>query len=161
FLKYLAKIKRKKIEYLMIEDISTVTIKKFLLHLEVDRHSSTTTRNQRLAALHAFAQFVGLHNPEFIDWSRQINMIPFKKGQRPFISYLEKNEIDALLNLPDCSTQQGQRDHVLLLLLYNTGARADEVAKITIADLSFSTTKRGVSSVLIHGKGAKQRRCPL
>ena len=66
FLTYLAKIKRKKIEYLMIDDISAVTIKKFLNHLELDRHSCTTTRNQRLAAIHVFAQFVGLHNPNLL-----------------------------------------------------------------------------------------------
>lgn len=70
-------------------------------------------------------------------------------------SYLEKNEIDVLLNLPNCSNWLDQRDHALLLLLYNTGARADEIVKITVSDLSLSISKKGSSSVLINGKGAK------
>src|SRR5262249_49665766 len=68
----------------------------------------------------------------------------------------------ALLAAPDVATAQGRRDHAVLLFLYNTGARADEVAHMRIADLDLGQTpSRDASSVLIHGKGNKQRRCPL
>jgi len=70
--------------------------------------------------------------------------------------------MDALLEAPDPSRALGRRDHALLLFLYNTGARADEVAHVRIADLEIGLTPgRDVASVLIHGKGSKLRRCPL
>jgi integrase/recombinase XerD len=88
--------------------------------------------------------------------------IPFKKAPRSLIPYLEKPEMEALLAAPDRDTAQGRRDHTLMLFLYNTGARSDEVAHVRIADLQLGLKpERDPSSVLIHGKGNKQRRCPL
>jgi len=69
--------------------------------------------------------------------------------------------MDALLNAPDQSTQQGRRDHALLLFLYNTGVRADEAAQVKIADLFLARSRRDYSLVQVHGKGNKLRRCPL
>ena len=78
------------------------------------------------------------------------------------MTYLEKEEMDALLAAPSTDTAQGRRDHALLLFLYNTGARADEAAHVRIEDLDLGkTTERDPSSVLIRGKGSKLRRCPL
>ena len=74
----------------------------------------------------------------------------------------EKSEMDALLHAPDQETEQGKRDYALLLFIYNTGARADEAAQLTIADLHLANTpQKDISTVLIHGKGNKLRRCPL
>ncbi len=152
----------KSIEKLLVEDISHNIIKEFLLYLEKNRNCSISTRNQRLSAIHAFAKFVGFNSPEHGEWCRQIMIIPFKKAQRTLITYLEKTEMDTLLNVPDKSTDQGRRDYILLLFLYNTGARADEAAQLTIADLNIAhAKKRDLSTVLIRGKGNKLRRCPL
>jgi site-specific recombinase XerD len=74
-----------------------------------------STRNQRLASVHAFAKFVGLNSPEHLEWCRQIQMIPFKKSNRTLITYLEKVEMDTLLDAPDKQNDQGKRDHALLL----------------------------------------------
>src|SRR4051812_35008342 len=104
----------------------------------------------------ALARFVGEHSPIHIAWSGQIRAIPFKKTMQAVVPYLEKAEIDALLAAPDRRTMQGQRDHALLLFLYNTGARASEAAQVTVADLNLST-----ASVKVSGKGGKQRFCPL
>jgi site-specific recombinase XerD len=82
-----------------------------------------------------------------------------KRSPRPQITYLEKAEMDALLNAPD-GTSQGRRDYALLLFLYNSGARADEAARSRIGDLNLHESGDG-SSVLIRGKGNKLRRCPL
>jgi site-specific recombinase XerD len=121
-----------------------------------------TTRNQRLAAIHSLAHFIGQYSPEHLHWCGQIRMIPFKKAARPLITYLDKEEMDALLAAPNRETAQGRRDAAVLLFLYNTGARADEVAHVRIADLDLGATPdRDRSSVLIHGKGSKSRRCPL
>ena len=152
----------KTIDKLLIDDISSDRIKAFLLSLENDRHCSLSTRNQRLAALHAFAKFVGLNSPEHVEWCRQVQIIPSKKAEHRLITYLNKSEMDALLNAPDRTTDQGMRDYALLLFLYNTGTRADEAAQTTIANLNIAhAQKRDLSTVVIRGKGNKLRRCPL
>jgi len=83
--------------------------------------------------------------------------IPFKKTSKPSMVYLEKHEMDALLNASNRQCPQGLRDHALLLFLYNSGARASEAAQLTIADLDLGTPP----SVTLIGKGGKVRRCPL
>ena len=161
-LPFVANKAKKSIDKLIINDISGEVVKDFLMDLETNRHCSLSTRNQRLAAIHALTKFIGLNSPEHVEWCRQIQMIPFKKSKHTLITYLEKSEMDALLNAPERQTEQGKRDYALLLFLYNTGARADEAAQLTIADLHIAhAKKRDLSTVLIKGKGNKLRRCPL
>jgi site-specific recombinase XerD len=161
-LPYLSAQTRKAPEKLRVEDLSAELLRKFLLHLEEERRCSISTRNQRLAAIHALAQFIGLSSPEQIVWSGQIRAVPFKKAAQTQIAYLEKAEMDALLAAPDRQTAQGRRDHALLLFLYNSGARADEAAQLTIADLQIAAgSTRHASLATLHGKGNKSRRCPL
>ena len=83
--------------------------------------------------------------------------MPFKKTAKTVIGYLEKAEMDTLLNQPDRRTSFGARDHALLLFLYNSGARADEAAKLTVGNLQWGASP----SVRLHGKGNKFRTCPL
>lgn len=146
----------KPVDRLTIIDVSADLVRLFLLHLEESRQCGIATRNQRLAAVHALARFVGEHSPEHIHWCSQLRAIPFKKTSRPVIPYLEKPEMDALLSSPNRQTAQGRRDYALLLFLYNSGSRADEAAQLLIGNLDL-----GSSSVKIHGKGGKQRLCPL
>jgi integrase/recombinase XerD len=88
--------------------------------------------------------------------------VPFKKGPRELVTYLEKSEMAALLAAPDPATAQGRRDHALLQFLYNTGARASEVAQLRIGDLSLPREPGGDQAwVAIQGKGNKRRLCPL
>jgi site-specific recombinase XerD len=142
---------------LTIEHLSADHVRLFLQTLEEERHCAISTRNQRLTAIHSFAHFIGLHSPEHIAWSTEIHRVPFKKSIQQSMSYLEKNEIDALLAAPNRGTAQGRRDHRLLLFLYNSGARADEAAHLAIADLNLSDP----ASVRIVGKGNRVRHCPL
>ena len=152
----------RQIHKLEVEDISADLIRQFLQQLEDRRGSSVGTRNQRLAAIHSLAQFIGLRSPEYIAWCGAVRTIPFKKTKRPIVSYLEKSEMDAILEAPDATTAQGYRDQSLLLYLYNTGTRADEAAQAVIGDLSIGALPgRDSSSVLVHGKGNKDRQCPL
>lgn len=161
-LPFVSKQLKKQIDQLTVFDLSDEIIKKFLLHLESERKCSLSTRNQRLAAIHALANFIAISSPEHIEWCRQIKSIPFKKAKKTLITYLDKTEMDALMNAPDRKTKQGQRDYALLLFLYNTGARVDEAAQLTIADLCIANVpKRDFSIVTIKGKGNKLRRCPL
>ena len=153
---FIAKHVGKSIDRLNIVDLSADQIRSFLTDIEVTRRCSIATRNQRLAAVRAFAGFLAEHSPIHIEWSGQIRSIPFKKTNQAVVPYLEKAEIDALLAAPDRRTEQGRRDYALLLFLYNTGARASEVANIMVADLNLKA-----ASVKINGKGGKQRYCPL
>jgi integrase/recombinase XerD len=147
----------KSVDQLTVDDLSAETIRLFLQHLEQDRHCSIATRNQRLAAIHGLARFIA-QSPEYISWCTEIRSIPFKKTAKPVMAYLDKPEMDALLDAPDRQTNEGARDYAILLFLYNTGARADEAAHVKVGDLDLG---RSFQSVKIHGKGGKIRYCPL
>jgi integrase/recombinase XerD len=151
----------KPVDQLSTADLTADRVRLFLADLEETRRCSIATRNQRLAAIHALARFVGLRSPEHIGWSGEIRTIPLKKTTTRPVAYLEKPEMDALLNAPDQSTAQGRRDYALLLFLYNSGARADEAAQLLIDDLQLSIRKQDHSSTRIRGKGNKIRHCPL
>jgi len=153
---------RKQIDRLDIDDVSAENVQRFLEDLEQTRRCSLTTRNQRLAVIHALARFIGQRCPEHIEWCGQIRAIAFKRTPKTSITYLEKPEMDALLAAPDRNTAQGRRDYALLLFLYNTGARADEAAQLSIGDLNLARVPhRDHSFVQLRGKGNKQRLCPL
>jgi site-specific recombinase XerD len=126
------------VDRLSVVNVSADLVRLFLTDLEQSRKCSIATRNQRLAAIHALARFVGGHSPEHIARCGQIRSIPFKKSSKAIIPYLDKAEMDALLDAPDRQTAQGRRDHALLLFLYNSGARAQEAAQVLINELDLS-----------------------
>ena len=159
---FVARKTKNNTEQLLVTDISVRIVREFLLELTSKRNCSKGTSNQRLAAIHAFAKFVSIENPEYLEWYRNICSIQFQKSQQSIVTYLEKPEMDALLAMPNRQNYQGQRDYAILLFLYNTGARADEVAQLTIFGLNLATpATKNFSSVLIKGKGNKSRCCPL
>jgi site-specific recombinase XerD len=160
-LPFAARAARRRIDRLQVEDLSPERVRAFLRDLEERRGCGAATRNQRLAAIHSLAHFIGLHSPEYLHWCGRIRAIQSKKAARPLVTYLEKDEMDALLAAPDRDTRQGRRDFAVLLFLYNTGARADEAAHVRVGDLDLGPAGRDLRSVLIHGKGNKSRRCPL
>jgi site-specific recombinase XerD len=145
------------IDRMTVEELTPEVVRKFLDHLERDRQCSEVTRNQRLATIHSLARFIGTRSPVHLAWCSEIRGVPFKKTAKAAIGYLEKAEMDALLDQPDRRTSLGVRDHVLLLFLYNSGARADEAAKLTVGNLQLGASP----SVRLHGKGNKVRICPL
>ncbi len=145
------------IDKMVVTDISPAIVRQFLDHLEQDRHCTGVTRNQRLGTIHSLARFIGMRSPVHLSWCTEVRLVPFKKTDKTLITYLDKVEMDALLRQPDRHTVLGMRDYVLLLFLYNSGARADEVARLTIKHLRLEDPP----SVRIHGKGNKIRMCPL
>ena len=156
FIPFVAARVNKPVDRLTPIDLSAEVVRLFLADLEKSRQCSLATRNQRLAALHALARFVGERSPEHIVWCAQIRAIPFKKTNKLVIPYLDKPEMNALLAAPNRRTSQGQRDYALLLFLYNSGARADEAAQLIIRDFHSAAL-----FVRILGKGGKERQCPL
>jgi site-specific recombinase XerD len=152
----------RKPDELLVADIRPDLVREFLRHIEDKRKCSVSTRNQRLAAVRSLATFIGEGSPEHLSWCAQLRNIPFKKSTHRPVGYLEKDEIEALLAAPDCGSRLGSRDHALLLFLYNTGARADEAAQLTISDLRLhGPQEKSQSFVQLHGKGNKIRLCPL
>jgi len=152
----------KKVDELLIADIDADLLRAFLRHIEEKRKCSIASRNQRLAAIHALAGFIAERCPEYLDWCAQLRAVKSKRSAPMPVCYLEKLEIDALLDAPNPATTLGNRDRALLLFMYNSGARADEAAKLCINDLSLhSGTDCALSSVCLHGKGGKVRICPL
>jgi integrase/recombinase XerD len=156
-LPFVATHQRTPVDRLTVEQVAPDVMRRFLHDLETTRHCSIATRNQRLAAIHALARFISAHSPAHIAWCGAIRDIPFKKAPQPVITYLEKDEMDALLAAPDQTTPPGQRDYAVLLFLYNTGARASEATNVAVADLELAHAPW----VKLWGKGNKSRYCPL
>jgi len=156
---FLATATKTSVGRLRVEDVAADGVRQFLGHLEQARACRITTRNQRLAALHSLARFIGGRSPEHLAWCSEICSIPFKKAPHEGVCYLEKHEMDALLDAPNICTRQGFRDHTVLLFLYNSGARASEAVGVTVGDLELPDAHQ--ASVRLMGKGAKVRRCPL
>jgi len=161
FLPFVARSVRRRLDRLQVGDLTVARTRAFLQDVEQTRGCGIATRNQRLAAIRSLARFIGLYSPEHLSWCGQIQTIRSKKVAPTPVAYLEKDELDHLLNAPDRRTDQGRRDYAVLLFLYNTGARADEVAHVQIGDLDLGASSRDVSSVVLRGKGSKLRRCPL
>lgn len=167
YLPFIAKKAGKHADELLITDITVNRTTDFLSYIEKEKACSIKTRNHRLSAIKAFAHYVSSNAPEYMEWSRLMNTIPIKKVKTkvvegcvlPYVSYLDKNEIDALLNAPDKKTKQGRKDYAILLFLYNTGARASEAASLTIGCIIYDNASCPL--VRIYGKGNKSRTCPL
>jgi len=145
------------IDRMAVEDLSPAIVRQFLEHLEQDRHCCGGTRNLRLSSIHSLARFIGMRSPVHLSWCSELRSIPLKKTAKTTIGYLEKAEMDMLLCQPDRRAVLGARNYALLLFLYNSGARADEAARLTIGNLQLGTSP----SVRILGKGNKLRICPL
>jgi len=146
------------IESLALADIAADRIGRFLAFLEAERENSITTRNARLAAMHTFARFLVPDHPERLAALQQVLGIPFKRGaQAAPIEYLEKTEIEALLASIDRKTPAGRRDYAMFSLMFNTGARVQEIVALRVRDIRLEPP----CQVRFVGKGNKVRICPI
>jgi integrase/recombinase XerD len=158
FLKFAAGDCGRPIEALDLADITTDRVGRFLAFLEVERENSIATRNARLAILHTFARFVVAENPEHMVTLQQVLGIPFKRGARAApIEYLEKAEIEALLAGIDQTTPAGRRDYAMFSLMFNTGARVQEILNLRVRDIRLDPP----CQIRLVGKGNKVRICPI
>lgn len=155
--RFLAARHRRPVVALDFQDLAPDDILSFLEHLEVDRHNAVATRNSRLAAIHAFARYAAASHPEHLELCQQIIAVPFKRAPHTVVEYLEAEELRALLAAPDRTTRDGRRDHALLLALFNTGARVQEILDLRPSDLQLQRP----FLVRLRGKGRKERVCPL
>jgi integrase/recombinase XerD len=157
FLGFVAREARSPITRLSLEDLTFERVQQFLQHLERERHNHIRTRNQRLAALHTFFEYVAQRVPEMLGTCERVTAIPVKRVAPPETHFLDRDEVSVLLRGVPSTGRHAVRDRVLLLFLYNTGARAQEVAELRVRNLDLSPPAR----VRLHGKGDKWRMCPL
>jgi len=157
FLPFVATDARRPISRLELEDLTLERVLAFLKHIEKDRANSVATRNQRLAALRTFVEYLGRRSPEALRLCQQVAAIPTKRTPHPDTHYIGREEVDALFERLPNTGRLALRDHALLLFLYNTGARVQEVADLRIAHLTLERPP----CVRLCGKGGKWRQLPL
>lgn len=157
FITFAKNEKGKAIERLQLKDINKEIITDFLNWIEIGRKCSIPTRNVRLTAIHSFFQYLQYEYPDFLLEWQKILSIPVKKGERGTLNYTTLDGIKLLLEMPDQSTKSGRRDLALLSLMYDTGARVQEIADLTPSMVHLSKP----STIKLIGKGNKARIVPL
>lgn len=139
-----------------LADLQPEFIASFLDHLERDRGNSPRSRNVRLAALRSFLKFAARRDVANLRTIEQALAVPMKRFDRKMVGFLTREQMQAVINVPTI-TWLGQRDHLLLTLMFNTGARVAEIIGVRVADVVLGST----SCVRLQGKGRKQRSLPL
>ena len=157
FLLFLVNDTRHKITRLNVEDLTAERVRRFLKFLEEERHNQIRTRNHRLAAIRSFFEYLATHEPTMLAEAQKVASIPVKRTPPPQTFYLEHDEINVLFSSLPSSGPFALRDHALLLFLYNTGARVQEVADLCVSHLDLAPLPRA----RLYGKGGKWRLCPL
>jgi integrase/recombinase XerD len=144
-------------EKLTLDSIDAEAITAFLTWMETERHNSTSTRNQRLAAISSFFRWLQAQDPARMAACQDILAIPAKKKTRQAVNHLTAGQTRALLAAPDRTTRRGRRDATLLATLYDTAARVSELAGLTVRDIRLQPPPLAA----LTGKGAKIRHVPL
>jgi site-specific recombinase XerD len=140
-----------------LADITPELIISFLDHLERQRHNSVRSRNARLAALRSFLKFASHRDVSSLQVIERALGVPVKRFERPMFGYLSREEMLAVIGTPD-GAWLSQRDHVMFLLMYNTGARVSEIIRVRVSEVVLDN---GAACIHLHGKGRKQRSVPL
>jgi integrase/recombinase XerD len=156
-LAYLPRRLGRPVPSLCLADLDAPAVLAFLGHLEAERGNGARTRNARLAALRSFVQHAASRDPTAWPLARRVLAIPSKRFSKPLLGHLTREEMQAVPDAPDAPTWAGQRDRVLIAVMYNTGARVSEVVGLRRGDL----TDADARSLRIRGKGRKERVVPL
>ena len=156
-LEFLQRTRGKSPSALYVSDLDAPVVLEYLDYLEKERNNSVRSRNVRLAAIRAFFRLVALRDPASVNLATRILAIPVKRTDRRLVHYLTRPEMDAVLAAPDRTEWTGQRDYVLLLTMYNSGARVSEIASLRRRHIQIDST----SFLEIHGKGRKERNVPI
>ncbi len=142
---------------LALEQLDAATVLEFLQLLETERGNSARTRNARLAAIKSFARFVEYREPAFLDQARRIRAIPVKKTDEALVHYLDRAELQALLDAPSPKSWDGIRDRAMLHVAFAGGLRVAELVGLRLEDVRLQARP----SILVHGKGRRERILPL
>lgn len=156
-LRFVSARRRRAVARLSLADLGPADVVAFLQYLETERRNAVTTRNVRLAALHAFFRYCAADAPDTLALCQRVLAVPFKRAATRPIEYFEDADVQAVLAAIDRHTRDGRRDCVLLATMFNTGARVQEVVSLSVGDLRLDTPPQ----VRLMGKGRKERLCPL
>jgi site-specific recombinase XerD len=140
-----------------LSDIDAPLIAAFLDDMEKNREIVARSRNLRLTAIRSFFRYAALEAPEHSAQIQRVLAIPSKRHTRSMISFLNREEVEALLAAPDQKTWLGRRDHVLLLLVVQTGLRLSEMTSLRRSDVTLGSG----AHIRVMGKGRKERSIPL
>lgn len=154
---HLADTKGCSVADLQLDDLQVEAIADFLAHLESERGNKAVTRNCRLAAIRCFFRHLLRQDVSNAEQYHRVLSLPTKKARAPLATYLEPEDVHVILEKPDRRTALGLRHHALLIFLYNTGARVSEALAVQGQDLDLTKPPQ----VRLHGKGGKDRICPL
>jgi len=157
FLLYVAAHRHRRLTQLSLPELTSDQVLRFLNHIENERDNAVATRNQRLAALRSFFEYLAERVPEMLAEAQRVMAVPIKRTSPPRTRFMDRDEIEALFGSLPSTGALALRDRTLLLFLYNTGARVQEVADLRIGNLELGAKPR----VHLHGKGDKWRVCPL
>ena len=160
YLRYLEDIHGISVTKVSIRHFELEYLQHFCKYLEEKRKNKPVTINNRIAAIKSFMQYVAETAPEYSAISKRVLMLPDQKYESPIMSFITKDEFNALIKACDTNTFIGARDKLMLLLMYNTGVRVSELLEIKKSDIQ-SGDSVNHASVRIHGKGRKQREVPL
>ena len=144
---------------LRVRDLDADAILAFLDDLERNRGNCARSRNLRLAAIRSFLRHAAAFDPLLLSVAQRVLAIPTKRFESRSVGYLTREQMQALVDAPDASSPSGERDRVMLMILYNTGARVSEVAALTVGDVELGSGAG--AHVRIRGKGRKSRTIPL
>lgn len=139
------------------EDLGATTISSFLDYLETERHNTARSRNARLAAIRSLFRFAALRHPEHAQLIAQVLAIPQKRSDKRKVSFLEAEEVEALLAVPELGRWEGRRDYALFSLAVQTGLRLSELIGLTCADVRLGDG----AHIRCFGKGRRERCVPL
>jgi integrase/recombinase XerD len=142
---------------LRLDDVRAEGVLAFLHHIESERGNGAVTRNCRLAAIRSFAEHLLRHDVTRAEQYGRILAIPTKRAVSRLVTYLEPEDVRAVIAAIDGHAMASCRDRALLLLLYNTGARVSEALALRPRDLQLERPRQ----VRLYGKGGKERICPL
>jgi len=142
---------------LTLDDIDAPFVGDFLNHLEHERGVSVGTRNNRLTAIRALFNHAAYRHPEHAASIQRVLAIPAKRTAKAIVTYLDDNEMRALLDASDRASRIGRRDHAILVVALETGMRVSELTGLTCSDVRLGTG----AHVRCHGKGRKERVTPL
>lgn len=156
-LEFAARRTKTKPSQLSVEQLDAALIRDFLMHIERERGNGAATRNLRLAAIKTFMRYVEYQVPSALEQIGQIHALPAKRHDQKLIRYLTMEEVRAILNAPDLATRSGVRDRAMMHLCFAAALRVSELVGVLVANVSFQRTP----SVVVHGKGRKERCLPL
>lgn len=157
FLDYISKVNCITLSEITFHDFSYDMLNQFIQNLEQTKGNRASTCNHRLTSIRSFIKYVSTMEPSMTYLIAEIEKLPLKKVDKSSVEYMSESAVETLLSMPDITTEKGIRDQFIMILLYDTGARIQEILSLRIKDIRLNNTP----IISVTGKGGKRRSIPL